>query len=66
MCQKTDNCCTKNEDCKYIWYTGSCNTPEYVAEVQKKATGQGRINGEAPRRENVSCTCDSNRCTTHN
>lgn len=66
LCNKEENCCVKNEDCKYIWVTGACNTPEYVAKIQKEAEKQGRRNGEAPPRENVTCTCESNKCVTHN
>lgn len=65
-CNKEDNCCLKNDDCKYIWFTGACNTSEYVAKIQKEAEEQGRRIGEAPPRDNVTCTCESNRCVTHN
>jgi cytochrome c-type biogenesis protein CcmE len=65
-CKKDENCCTKNDDCRYISYTGSCNTPEYVTRVQKEAATQGRRNGEAPPRDNVTCTCERNSCITHN
>ncbi len=65
-CNKEDNCCEKNEDCKYVWFTGACNTPEYVTKIQKEAEEQGRRNGEAPSRENVTCSCESNKCVTHN
>jgi len=65
-CNKEENCCSTNEDCKYIWYTGVCNTPEYVAKRQKEAEAQGIRNGEAPPRENVTCSCESNKCITYN
>jgi len=65
-CDKEENCCVTNDDCKYIWFTGACNTPEYVTKTQKEAAAQGRHDGEAPPRENVTCTCESNRCITHN
>lgn len=66
FCNKEENCCVRNEDCEYFWFTGVCNTPEYVTKVQKEAEEQGRINGEAPPRENVTCTCESNKCVTLN
>lgn len=66
VCNKEEDCCTKNEECKYIWYTGGCNTPEYVNEVQKKAEAQGMHIGEAPPRENVTCSCENNKCVTIN
>ncbi|MDD2516045.1 MAG: DUF2569 family protein [Candidatus Gracilibacteria bacterium] len=65
ICNKEENCCTINEDCKYIWYTGGCNTSEYVAKMQKEAQEKGALIGEAPRRENVTCTCENNKCVTH-
>ena len=65
-CNKEENCCVTNDDCKYIWFTGACNTPEYVTKTQKEAEAHGRRNGEAPPRENVTCSCESNKCVTHN
>lgn len=65
-CSKEENCCVTDDDCKYIWFTGACNTPEYVTKTQKEAEAQGRRNGEAPPRENVTCSCESNKCVTHN
>jgi hypothetical protein len=65
-CDKSDNCCVQNEDCQYISYTGGCNTPEYVAKIQKEAEKKGLRNGEAPLRKNVTCTCESSKCVTHN
>lgn len=65
-CKKEENCCVANQDCKYIWFTGACNTPEYVARVQKEAEEKGRRDGEAPPRKNVTCTCESRKCITHN
>lgn len=66
VCDKEANCCMKNEDCKYFWYLGGCSTPEYVARKQKEAQEQGMNIGEAPPRENVTCTCENNKCVTHN
>lgn len=66
LCDKEKNCCVKNDDCQYIWFTGGCNTSEYVAKAQKEAEAQGRINGEAPQRDNVTCTCENKKCVTHN
>jgi hypothetical protein len=59
---KSNNVCSQNSDCQYIWFTGGCYTPEYVAKVQKS----GVRNGEARRREGVTCTCEQNMCKTHN
>ncbi len=66
ICNKEENCCTINEDCKYIWFTGGCNTSEYVIKVQKEDEENGIRMGAAPRRENVTCTCENNKCVTHN
>ena len=63
--KKNEDSCNQNDDCKYIWFTGGCHTPEYVAKIQKEAESVGRRNGEAPSRENVFCTCESNVCVTH-
>lgn len=65
-CNKKENCCVVNEDCKYIWFTGGCNTQEYVSKILKDAEEQGMKIGEAPLRENVTCTCENNKCVTHN
>ena len=65
-CNKEENCCTRNEDCEYIWFTGECNTPEYIAKKQKEAAALGISLGEAPKRDNVSCTCEQSQCVTHN
>lgn len=64
--KKYDDSCNQNDDCKYVWFTGGCHTPEYVAKIQKEAEVVGRRNGEAPPRENVTCTCESYKCVTHN
>ena len=64
-CKKEENCCVKDGDCEYIWFTGACNTPEYVAKTQIENEEKGLFLGEAPPRENVTCTCESNRCITH-
>ncbi|MFZ2072741.1 MAG: hypothetical protein WAV10_03630 [Minisyncoccia bacterium] len=65
-CIKENNCCIQATDCKYISYTGGCNTPEYVVKKNKEAVEQGMQIGEAPPRENVTCTCESNKCVAHN
>ncbi|KKT18605.1 MAG: hypothetical protein UW02_C0026G0001 [Candidatus Nomurabacteria bacterium GW2011_GWB1_43_7] len=62
-----NNICKVNSDCRYIWYTGGCNTPEYVGEIMKKCQDKsGPCPSEAQPRENVTCTCESNKCVTHN
>jgi hypothetical protein len=61
-----DNVCKENTDCEYIWYTGGCYTPEYVAKKYKEAEEKGMNIGEAPPRDNVICTCESSKCITHN
>jgi len=58
--------CSQNEDCEYVWFTGGCHTSEYVAQIQNEAKAAGTRNGEAPRREGVTCTCELNVCVTHN
>jgi len=65
-CERENNCCRSNVDCQYVWYTGGCNTPEYVAIRQKEAREAGVKLGEAPRRENITCTCEMNRCVDNN
>ncbi|MFZ2072192.1 MAG: hypothetical protein WAV10_00720, partial [Minisyncoccia bacterium] len=40
-CVKENNCCIQDTDCKYISYTGGCNTPEYVVKKNKEAVEQG-------------------------
>jgi uncharacterized protein YxeA len=64
-CIKEDNCCLKSDDCKYAWFTGACYTPEYVTKLQNEAEAKGMNVGEAQPRENVTCTCESNKCITH-
>jgi hypothetical protein len=69
-CNKAANCCEKDADCKYIWYTGSCNTPEYVEAQNNETLGGGPHPSEAPKRENVTCTCEKRenvqgKCITH-
>lgn|GEM_PF-1714455 len=64
-CNKEENCCVKDADCRYVWFTGVCNTPEYVAKIKKESEARGVMNGEAPRRDNVTCTCENAKCVTH-
>jgi hypothetical protein len=66
LCNKEKNCCTKDEDCQYVWFTGACNTPEYVAKIQKENESNGLRNIEAPSRDNVTCTCGNAKCVTRN
>ena len=63
--EKENNMCASNADCEYIWYTGGCNTPEYVGKEQQAALEKGIFIGEAPSREGVTCTCEENKCVTH-
>ena len=64
MCQKSNNCCSIDSDCKYIWYTGSCNTPEYVDKIQHQSGGPS--NSEAPwSPAPVNCSCENNKCITN-
>ena len=66
LIDKEKNICLTDSDCEYIWVTGACNTPEYVARIMKKCQdGSGPCLLEAPPRENVTCTCESNKCITH-
>lgn len=64
-CIKSNNCCEIANDCEYIWFTGGCYVPEYVTRVQKEAQEKGVHIGEAPEREGVTCSCESNKCVTH-
>lgn len=65
VCTKENNCCTLDSDCTYIWYAGSCNTPEYIAKKQKEAKEQGILIGESPSQTSGTCTCENNICVTH-
>lgn len=65
-CDKAENCCVVSDDCRYVWQTGGCNTLEYVTATRKVAEAQGRRDGEVPPRENVTCTCEFNKCVTYN
>ena len=65
-CYKEENCCVKDADCTYVWFTWKCNTPEYVAKKQKEAAELWISLGEAPKRDNVTCTCEQSQCVTHN
>lgn len=65
LCDKEENCCVMPQDCKYIWFTGECNTQEYVSKRLKEAEDQGMHIGEAPPGENITCTCENNKCITH-
>lgn len=62
---KENNLCEIDSDCEYIWYTGECHTPEYVAKQQKEAQEQGRNIGEIPLREGVTCSCENYKCITY-
>jgi len=62
---KEKNMCETNSDCEYIWYTGGCNTPEYVGKQQQDALDQGIFIAEVPQREGVTCSCENNECITH-
>lgn len=67
FCKKEDNCCIKDKDCSFIWYTGGCFTMEYVLKKQEEAKkGHGFI-GEAPKRDDVkiTCSCENNKCISH-
>jgi hypothetical protein len=58
--------CHADLDCSYIWYAGGCYTPAYVAAVMQKCQDKtGPCPAEAPKRENVTCTCEDNLCVTH-
>ncbi|MBU0760893.1 MAG: hypothetical protein KJ600_02320 [Nanoarchaeota archaeon] len=65
-CSKEENCRVENENCQYVWFTGRCNTPEYVSQVMNKCEdGSGPCQSEALSRENVVCTCENNKCVTY-
>ncbi len=57
--------CQKSSDCEYVWYTGACHNPAWVQWQQEQARREGRFNGEARLRENVTCTCENTACVTH-
>ena len=60
-----NNICKKDDDCKYIWSTGGCHTPEYVDREMKKCQDKtGPCPSEAQPRENVTCTCENSKCVT--
>jgi len=66
ICNKEENCCEKDEDCKYVSFTGGCNTSEYVAKKLKEAQDAGIHLGEAPNKIGVTCTCENSKCITRN
>ena len=57
--------CADDADCRYVWFTGGCHTPEFV-EVFTKGCRDGltACPSEAPPRENVTCSCEGNVCAT--
>jgi hypothetical protein len=57
--------CGSDDDCEYIWYTGGCYNPDYVVPCYEYQKSQGILPSEAPRRENVTCSCENNECITH-
>ncbi|MDD4409531.1 MAG: peptidoglycan-binding domain-containing protein [Candidatus Pacebacteria bacterium] len=65
-CTKENNCCSADNDCNYVWFTGGCNTNEYVARILKESVRSGKTIGEALVRDNVSCSCENSKCMTHN
>jgi len=63
VCVKENNCCDKDDDCEYFWYTGGCQTPEYVGKVNEENAKKGLRPGEAPPFDGkVNCTCESKKC----
>ena len=63
ICVKENNCCDKNNDCEYFWYTGGCQTPEYVSKVNEENAKIGLRPGESPPFDGkVNCTCESKKC----
>jgi len=63
LCTKENNCCDKDDDCEYFWYTGGCQTPEYVNKVNEENAKIGLRPGEAPRFDDeVKCTCENKEC----
>jgi len=66
LVDKEKNMCEIDSDCEYIWFTGGCNTPEYVAKIMKDCDeGIGPCPAAALEREGVTCSCENNRCITH-
>jgi hypothetical protein len=67
LCDKQKNCCTKNEDCQYIWFAGGCYTPEYIKIIMDRCEdGSGPCPSEAEPRDNITCACENNKCITNN
>ena len=64
-CGLVSDTCQKDADCGYAWFTGACHNPAWVQQRQELAQRQGLLLGEAPPRENVTCTCEQNICVTH-
>ncbi|NTV23588.1 MAG: hypothetical protein HGA85_04400 [Nanoarchaeota archaeon] len=63
---KEANMCASDSDCKYVGFTGGCNTPEYVAVVMKKCQDKtGPCPQEATLQPQAACTCESNKCVAH-
>jgi len=62
-CVKENDCCNENNDCEYFWYTGGCQTPEYVKKVNEENAKRGLRQGEAqPFDGKVNCACENKTC----
>ncbi len=63
------NVCELDSDCQFIDFVGSCNTPEYVAQVMTKCqdkTGPCPSTPPGnPLNKNITCTCENHVCVTH-
>ena len=57
--------CMQNDDCAYFWYAGGCFSKTYQPKCMNEMVSIGLFMGEAPPRENVNCTCESQKCITH-
>ena len=64
-CGLVSDTCQNDSDCGYAWFTGACHNPAWVQQRQELAANQGLLLGEAPPRENVTCTCGNKICITH-
>jgi len=58
----TKGACTSNDDCAYFGYAGGCFNKENLPKCMEEMTDCGLYPGEAPMRENVTCSCQDGAC----
>jgi hypothetical protein len=66
LIDKVKDQCAQDNDCQFIWFTGGCHTPEYVARVEADNKRLGIDLGRAPYREGIKCACVKAACVESN